>query len=160
MGTKPAIISFNGEFSFLSNFTVSPLVINDWHFATVEHAYQAYKAANDEDRLKVQSATSPSQAKTIGNTITMCKKFEQRKEAIMEMLLRAKFSDYHPQLLQSLLETDNAYLVEGNMWHDNYWGDCICRKCANIYGGNRLGKLLMRVRKMRQQEKRKEEAQS
>lgn len=160
MSTKPAIISFNGAFSFLSNFTVSPLVINDWHFTTVEHAYQAYKAENEEDRLKIQSAKTPGQAKKVGNTINLNAHFEKRKVAIMEMLLRAKFSTAHPRLLQGLLETDNAYLVEGNTWHDNYWGDCICPKCADTEGGNRLGKLLMRVRKLRSAERKKEEAQS
>ena len=37
-------------------------------------------------------------------------------------------------------------LIEGNYWHDNYWGNCLCPKCKEIEGQNQLGKILMKVR--------------
>lgn len=40
-------------------------------------------------------------------------------------------------------------IVEGNYWHDNYWGNCTCDKCKNIEGQNKLGKILMKIRMMR-----------
>ena len=45
-----------------------------------------------------------------------------------------------------LLSTSNATLVEGNWWHDNFWGDCYCPKCKGIPGANTLGRLLMELR--------------
>ena len=43
-------------------------------------------------------------------------------------------------LKERLLKTGKEELVEGNTWHDNYWGNCTCEKCKNIAGQNKLGK--------------------
>ena len=59
--------------------------------------------------------------------------------------LKLKFSD--PILKEKLLATGNEKLEEGNWWHDNFWGNCYCPKCKNIEGVNKLGKLLMLLRK-------------
>ena len=53
--------------------------------------------------------------------------------------LRYKFSN--PDLKEKLLATGNEELVEGNWWGDQYWGIC------DGIGKNKLGKLLMKVRK-------------
>ena len=45
-----------------------------------------------------------------------------------------------------LLSTGGGDLVEGNRWHDNFWGRCVCRACRRIGGANVLGTLLMQVR--------------
>ena len=37
-------------------------------------------------------------------------------------------------------------LIEGNTWHDNYWGDCSCNRCKSKSGENMLGILLMELR--------------
>jgi predicted NAD-dependent protein-ADP-ribosyltransferase YbiA (DUF1768 family) len=47
---------------------------------------------------------------------------------------------------KALLATHPQELVEGNYWHDNYWGNCLCPKCTHIEGQNHLGKLLMKIR--------------
>ena len=49
---------------------------------------------------------------------------------------------------EKLLSTKDRELIEGNFWHDNFWGDCSCKKCQDIEGGNRLGKLLMEIREV------------
>jgi hypothetical protein len=36
--------------------------------------------------------------------------------------------------------------LEGNNWHDNTWGNCLCDKCKGIEGKNLLGNILMQVR--------------
>jgi hypothetical protein len=36
-------------------------------------------------------------------------------------------------------------LIEGNWWHDNFYGSCTCNKCVNK-GENNLGKILMKIR--------------
>jgi len=60
-------------------------------------------------------------------------------------LLRKKFSDDHPELKQKLIDTGDDHLVEGNTWHDNHFGVCVCIACGSV-GKNVLGKALMRVR--------------
>jgi predicted NAD-dependent protein-ADP-ribosyltransferase YbiA (DUF1768 family) len=50
------------------------------------------------------------------------------------------------ELKQKLVNTGEILLVEGNCWHDNFWGDCYCPKCFNRMGKNMLGRLLMKVR--------------
>jgi len=66
-------------------------------------------------------------------------------EEIMLALVEQKFNR-HPELGRQLLDTHPRLLVEGNYWHDNYWGDCACMKCNQKPGLNKLGKILMRVR--------------
>ena len=52
-----------------------------------------------------------------------------------------------PELRTKLLATGNRVLVEGNYWHDNFWGECTCEKCkATQKAENWLGKLLMERR--------------
>jgi predicted NAD-dependent protein-ADP-ribosyltransferase YbiA (DUF1768 family) len=63
---------------------------------------------------------------------------------IMEKLLIQKFSD--SELKKILLNTENSILIEGNSWHDNFFGNCTCIKCKDIKGENHLGKLLMKIR--------------
>ena len=48
-------------------------------------------------------------------------------------------------LKEMLLQTGDEELVEGNYWHDVYFGVCSCPKCGNK-GENHLGKLLMKIR--------------
>ncbi len=51
----------------------------------------------------------------------------------------------HRELRELLLATGKASLLEGNWWHDNFWGDCFCEACSQP-GENRLGSALMAVR--------------
>lgn len=51
----------------------------------------------------------------------------------------AKFTQ-NENLKLKLLETEDAYLEEGNDWGDKEWG------LVNGNGKNKLGKILMRIR--------------
>jgi predicted NAD-dependent protein-ADP-ribosyltransferase YbiA (DUF1768 family) len=62
----------------------------------------------------------------------------------MEWGVREKFKN--PNLSEMLLSTDNLEIIEGNNWHDVWWGQCYCLKC-NGSGENHLGKILMKIRK-------------
>jgi len=55
------IDSFSGAYEFLSNFYVSPIIVNGLEYRTVEHAFQAAKALNDLDIEWIRSA--PTQKK-------------------------------------------------------------------------------------------------
>jgi predicted NAD-dependent protein-ADP-ribosyltransferase YbiA (DUF1768 family) len=52
--------------------------------------------------------------------------------------VREKFKN--EELAQLLIDTDDHELIEGNWWHDYFWGVC------NGKGENHLGKILMDVR--------------
>ncbi|MGW8177502.1 MAG: NADAR family protein [bacterium] len=136
------IRSFTGTFAFLSNFADSPIRWRGKNFATVEHAYQAAKAQDTKDFEEIRRAKTPGKAKKMGRKVKMRQDWEEVKVSIMEELLRLKFSD--PMLSVKLVQL-NGELVEGNTWHDNFWGDCECDKCSKP-GTNMLGKLLMKIR--------------
>lgn len=70
---------------------------------------------------------------------------------VMYDILKAKFSD--EDLKARLLLTAEKQLIEGNNWHDNFWGNCTCKKCGSIEGKNMLGKLLMKLREELQENK-------
>lgn len=129
---------FDGEYSFLSNFELSPFTVNGVVFPTIEHYFQAMKATNQEDLLEIAKAPTPGKAKRLGRKVKIRPDWEYVKKDIMLEGLRKKFAI--PELRQKLLDTGDAYLEEGNTWGDRCWGVC------NGIGENNLGKLLMRVR--------------
>jgi ribA/ribD-fused uncharacterized protein len=139
------IKEFRYQYNFLSNFSRDPVLYKETLFMTSEHAYQWAKCENDTDRLMVLSRSNPTDAKSYGHKIKCdIKKWDSNKVNIMEEILRCKFSD--ETLKQKLLDTGDAELIEGNYWHDQWWGDCYCPKCKNKPGQNNLGKLLMKLR--------------
>ena len=88
---------------------------------------------------------NPAAAKSLGRKIKMRPDWDEIKDDHMRRVIHAKFSQ-NEDLKQRLLATGDEILVEGNSWHDNYWGDCHCPKCREIQGKNRLGTILMEVR--------------
>ena len=139
-GELQIITEFTGEFSWLSNFY--------WHYSmpyTVEHKFQAGKAKDDPNLFRVIiDAESPGKAKKLGRQAKLPTGWSTRRHIVMRNALLEKFSD--PPMRDWLLATMPIPLVEGNHWHDNYWGDCLCEKCSDIPGNNKLGLELMYVR--------------
>lgn len=143
------IDNFDGEFAFLSNFYPSPIV-DGIEFPTVEHYFQAHKTIRYNDFKKIAAAGSPGLAKRLGRSIDLRADWEEVKLPTMKNALRLKFAD--PTLRAKLIATGDAELIEGNLWHDNTWGDCRCARCLDIPGQNQLGKLLMEVRSLVKEE--------
>lgn len=139
------ITRFRKKYSFLSNFYHTTFIYDDHIYSTAEHAYQAQKAVLIKDRYWIELSATPGIAKRRGNRIPIQPNWDDIKITIMKDILWAKFSQ-NPKLGAWLLDTENTELIEGNNWHDNEWGDCICPVCQNIEGQNHLGKLLMEVR--------------
>lgn len=139
---------FEGSYAFLSNFSDSiiPIKLSDTIFycSTVEHAYQAMKAKDSRERMIIASCRTPGLAKRLGRQTPLREDWEDIKIKVMEACLRKKFS--RPEMERKLLETGSQELVEGNYWHDNFWGNCSCPRCALIEGQNHLGRLLMKIR--------------
>lgn len=142
--TKP-IDRFEHEYAFLSNFFYVPVIYEDIEYLTSEHAYQAAKCAKDIERKAIEIVHEPGKAKFIGNHCEIRKDWEEVKEDIMLEILKDKFSP-GSDMAKRLLETGNREIIEGNWWHDNFWGDCYCHKCQNVPGQNRLGELLQQIR--------------
>lgn len=132
------IDKFSGKFRFLSNFYPAVVTLDGWKFPTVEHAFQAAKTLDGNQRRRIQQVVKPGEAKRLGRAVHLRPDWEDMKIDVMRQLLRQKFSE--PFLLSQLLATGTEELVEGNWWRDTFWGVC------NGVGENRLGKLLMEIR--------------
>lgn len=143
MKDNNSISSFTGDYSFLSNMEPVPIEGYGLRFSSAEAAYMAAKCANPEDREKFVGLNG-YEAKKLGRRITLRKDWSHVKLSIMENILVAKFS--HEPFKSKLLSTGNKTLIEGNYWHDNFWGVCTCPRCIHKDGQNNLGKLLMKVR--------------
>lgn len=144
------IDKFDGEFAFLSNFSPSPIVVDGLIWPTVEHIYQAWKTLDPQRREEIRHAATPGKAKRLGRVVPLRPFWDDIKKGIMMWILHMKF-DQNPELALQLLATGDRMLAEGNVWHDNIWGDCACKKCAIVRGQNLLGELLMKVRKSQRQ---------
>jgi len=145
------IDSFRGEFRFLSNFVGECVTPKGTRCATVEHGFQAAKTLDPAEQRMVLACSTPGQAKRAGRRVTLRANWDAVKLNVMSTLVKAKFSQ-SPALAAKLLATGDAMLVEGNTWHDNFWGSCTCAKCGNC-GKNMLGRILMEVRASLKEEK-------
>jgi ribA/ribD-fused uncharacterized protein len=139
------IDDFRGNYHFLSNFAPAGVTLDGMQFPTVEHAYQAAKTLEPEERQQILEASTPGLARKMGRKLTQRPDWPEIKVKVMQDLVAQKFNA-HPDLVKLLLATGRAELVEGNTWHDNFWGDCRCPRCAEVTGRNQLGRLLMDVR--------------
>lgn len=139
------INSFTGPYRFLSNFEGPEVKFGDLWFPRVENAYQAAKTLKLDIRKQfANSNMTAAEAKKLGNTVELRPGWFKIRWAVMNICVRQKFLDR--TYLEKLIATGSANLIEGNRWHDNYWGVCSCLKCANEMKYNSLGHLLMSIR--------------
>jgi ribA/ribD-fused uncharacterized protein len=140
-----SITMFKDEFSFLSNFAYINIIVKDKLWKTSEHMYMACKTNDPVQQEQIRLAATPGKAKYLGRSVTLRSDWNDIKDRTMLRILRLKFTK-NLEMGKLLLATGNTKLVEGNYWHDNYWGACNCPKCACKPKLNTLGKLLMQVR--------------
>ena len=138
------IESFRGDYAFLSNFHPAVVTLDGMDYPSVEHAFQAAKTHNLNDRCRIQSAPNPPAAKAIGRGVILRQDWDDVRYSIMEALVRQKFTN-HPELRELLLATGDAEIIEGNDWNDRTWG-MTRSKNGEWIGKNWLGKILMTVR--------------
>ncbi len=124
-----------------SNFSRHPITLDGKVWPTSEHYFQAKKFAGTEHEELVRAAPTPKEAAAMGRERfrPLRKDWEEVKEQIMMIALRAKFTQ-HASIRAELIGTGSAKLVEHTI-NDNYWGDG-----GDGSGKNRLGALLERVR--------------
>jgi ATP phosphoribosyltransferase len=139
------INEFSGDFYFLNNFSDSPIHFFAVTWPTLEHLYQASKTSDTALRESIRLSHSPAEAKQLGRKIKLSRDWEKNKKAVMLTCVRLKFQQ-NIQLRDMLIATDSSLLIEGNDWHDNTWGNCVCDDCQTIPGKNLLGNVLMQVR--------------
>ena len=141
------IRGFTGKYGFLSNFHLSPVTVGDGIvYPSGEHAFQAQKTLDRADRQRIADMPAPGEAKGAGRHVPLRTDWERVKKQIMLRVVLGKFCR-NEELSDLLRETGRARLVEGNTWHDNYWGDCRCgRFSCGTPGLNYLGEILMAAR--------------
>lgn len=151
------ISSFRDENRFFSNFfeIKNPVFFEGLEFFTTENAYVAAKTLDMDIRKDIQKM-KPGKAKRFGEQILQMNMSpnpqwsDDFRLELMEDLVFQKFSK-NEDLRDLLLATGDIEIVEGNSWHDNFFGICNCLKCPlekqrPKEQGNQLGKILMRVR--------------
>lgn len=132
------IKGFKDEYAFLSNMFPASFSENGITFSCSESYYMGHKSGIASD-LEVFSKLNGFEAKKLGKTLVLQENWETEKLIVMKRALILKFSQ-NPDLLNKLLATGDAYIIEENYWKDVFWGVC------NGQGENFLGKLLMEVR--------------
>ncbi len=134
------IEQFKGEYEFLSGGFFAPMKYEGLIYPNAEAAFQAMRCQKITDRHRFLRCNSGG-AKSIAIKVQPRDDWEEIKLSVMESILREKFRQ-HPHLLQALIATDNALLINGNNGKDLFWG-------VDLYsssGENQLGKLLMSIR--------------
>jgi len=136
---------FSDDYRYLSNFSVSRIrwAGKDWN--TAEHVYQASKTLDESERERIWLSPCADKAKRLGRKVSLIKGWDDEREGIMRQIIYWKFIQ-NPHLGELLVTSGQAKLVEGNYWHDNYYGNCFCPECADKEGLNILGRLLMDMR--------------
>jgi len=145
MTTEVKPVKFGGvsdKNGFFSNYAPYPINIEQTVWPTAEHYFQARQFEDkrlDEELVKYKSA---SIAVRISRENSKDKRNDWPKiqDQIMYEVVKAKFSQ-HEILKDKLLATGDSLIVQHSPDND-YWGDG-----GDGRGKNKLGKILMRVRK-------------
>ncbi len=127
---------------FFSNYAAYPINIEEKVWPTAEHYFQARQFEDnslDEELVKYKSASIAVRIsrENSGNKRNDWPKIQDK---IMYDVVKAKFSQ-HEILREKLLATGDSPIVQHSPDND-YWGDG-----GDGTGKNKLGKILMRVRK-------------
>lgn len=151
------LAELQGMYRCLSNFHTAPVKMYGVEFPTNEHAFSAAKCAEAgtpegyEILTKMAKISRPESAKAAGRKVNLRADWEKvgvdgllGKEFVLLNLVRRKFKA-HPKLAHVLLQTGDCLILEGNTWGDRVWGVIDTR--AGVEGFNRLGSILMTVRK-------------
>jgi ribA/ribD-fused uncharacterized protein len=139
------IAEFKDHYRFLSNFWMCPVHYAGVIYPSSEHAYQAAKTLDPVQRQQIQVAATPGDAKKLGRVITIRGDWDHARVNTMRGIIRDKFTR-NADLGARLLLTGDSFLVEGNRWHDNFWGACLCGRESCTEGKNWLGLILMEIR--------------
>ena len=132
------ISSFRGEHAFLANSYPCDIEIDGICYACAESAFLASRCAYKTDRKRF-AGLSAADARKISGNFTERSDWKDSWVSSLREVLTLKFSD--GGLLRRLLNTGEEELV-----YENTWNDTLLGKCGGK-GENRLGPLLMELRR-------------
>ena len=141
---RELISEFSGDYSFLSNFYRSSIKADNIVWPTAEHFFQGLKSCDRDERLAISRAPTPGVSKRLGRQVSLPSNWNDIRVDVMRMVVRFKF-EQNPELVLRLRATGDAYLVEGNTWHDQFWGAVRNHK-GRLIGKNWLGRILVAER--------------
>jgi hypothetical protein len=133
------IDNFINEYEWLSNFYNASLEYNGRKYLNSEAAFQSMKSSDPEVQVSFCDLNSYD-AKKLGEQIYLREDWDSIKTKVMFGIVKAKF-DQNSNLRKKLVDTGDIFLEEGNTWGDRIWGT------VDGLGENRLGKILMNIRK-------------
>lgn len=115
--------------------------LEDKHWPSVEHYYQAMKFSDESYQDKIRQAAHPKTARKLGRSRfkKIRKDWATVKSVYMSRALYTKCRSY-PEITEKLLQTSEEKLVESSAY-DYYWGCGRDRRGTNMYG-----QVLMKVR--------------
>ena len=124
-----------------SNFAPFDVELDEVHWPTVEHYYQAQKFTDPALQREIRKAAKPPIAKSLAekHKAEMRPDWDAIKDEVMYRAVKCKFAR-HPQLYALLMATGEEEIAECAP-HDYYWG--VGRDGT---GQNRLGKIIERIR--------------
>ncbi len=125
----------------LGNLYEHPIVIDGESWKSVEHYFQAQKAAEAKSDLymQIKNASTALDAYNLGKQIPTSRNWKSKKQfEVMLHALRAKFED--EKLKNLLLKTGNAEIEANSETNDRVWTIAIDK------GQNHLGRMLEHVR--------------
>jgi predicted NAD-dependent protein-ADP-ribosyltransferase YbiA (DUF1768 family) len=156
--TDTQILGFFNEHRFLSNFHIQRVMYNGVVYPHNEAAYQAQKTLDAAKRLELFTDCTPSEARKRGRLLPLREdwlKYLPSEDLVTDsegvLILQARDKIMYEinckkfyrniDLMDKLLATGDKYLEETNWWRDDYWG------VFNGTGLNKLGRILMKIRK-------------
>lgn len=140
------------EWQGLSNMHVALFSVDGKQYQSVEHYFQACKAATEWEHEMVRTATTPIEAKRLGRQVRLRPDWDEVKLAVMQTGLTEKFrQDF--VLGRLLLSTGNRPIHEDSP-HDSEWG------WMNGEGQDLLGLLLNEIRQLLRADLHREEAET
>lgn len=128
----------SNEFGTYSNHGFE---LEDQHWPTVEHYFQAMKFSDKDQQEKIRLAADPKLARKLGRSRfkKLRPDWASVKEVIMTRGVYIKCRS-HPDIAERLIATQTLKLME-NSQYDYFWGCGRDRRGTNAYG-----KVLMNVR--------------
>jgi N-glycosidase YbiA len=125
----------------LSNFSPPGIEQDGVFWPTVEHFFQAQKFDSLEMKARIRRAATPKLARELGQSraYPIRADWDNVRDEIMLHGLRVKFAQ--PAATKLLLSTGDKTLIEASPF-DHYWA-----AGQDGSGRNRLGELLMQVRR-------------
>ena len=88
----------------MSNFYRCNFVWRNRTWASTEHAFQAAKAQDEKDAETIRIASTPTEAKRLGNVVVRCPDWKEKRLGTMREIVAAKFAQ-NELLMRNLINT-------------------------------------------------------